>query len=242
VASVYRDRRRGKPAWASGFLIGGQPAARFEVGGLDGAKAVELLTDFGHEGRPEGADPLDIRDELVWARPMFVVKPPDRGPDDVWRAAMPAAAGWAPVTDDADAVRYRRDRLVSGRYASVAVVPPGGAVALGCDVTEPQAAALTLRVELTGVAAPVRVTAEANDEPVDLTIDGRPQDGGGVIEKPGVSELVVGVPGEAGGSREVRLVFTSDKPARGAAEAGLYVHDTSTATTPAAGESDGGPP
>jgi hypothetical protein len=85
----------GPTLWKSGFLVGAGPLA--QIGPLDvaGAARLALVTDFGDEGRPTAADPLDIRDHVDWLTPMVTVSP-DQLPqptDDVGRW-IGALAGW----------------------------------------------------------------------------------------------------------------------------------------------------
>lgn len=70
---IYRDKVGGSPLFESDFLRGGD--SPLKIGPLDvvGAKRLVLVTDFGHEGRPRGADPLDIRDEVDWLWPTVSV-------------------------------------------------------------------------------------------------------------------------------------------------------------------------
>ena len=70
---VYREKVEGKPLWESGFLRGGDSPLKLGPIDVAGAKRLVLVTDFGHEGRPRGADPLDIRDEVDWLWPSVSV-------------------------------------------------------------------------------------------------------------------------------------------------------------------------
>ena len=67
--SVFGDDRNGKPLWQSGHLRGLDPVAKVSLKDIRKCKRLVLVTEFGHEGRPEGADPLDIRDEVNWIEP-----------------------------------------------------------------------------------------------------------------------------------------------------------------------------
>lgn len=68
--AVYRDSATGEAIWRSGYLRGTDAsAARFDVEGLAGAQRVVLVTEYGHDGRPSGADPFDIRDSVDWLWP-----------------------------------------------------------------------------------------------------------------------------------------------------------------------------
>jgi hypothetical protein len=66
---IYGDSRDGPPLWRSGYLRGGDRPVKVELGDIGGLGRLVLVTEFGHEGRPEGADPLDIRDEVDWIDP-----------------------------------------------------------------------------------------------------------------------------------------------------------------------------
>jgi NPCBM/NEW2 domain-containing protein len=62
--------------WESGILRGKDgPVA---AGPLDvsHARGIHLITEYAHVDRPPGADPLDIRDEVVWLGPLVTLKPP----------------------------------------------------------------------------------------------------------------------------------------------------------------------
>jgi len=67
--SIFGDNRDGPPLWQSGHLRGSDPPAKVGLTDIREFKRLVLVTDFAHEGRPEGADPFDIRDEVVWIEP-----------------------------------------------------------------------------------------------------------------------------------------------------------------------------
>lgn len=60
------------PAWQSGYLIGKQEPVAVSVP-LTGFQQVVLVTDYGHDGRPAGSDPFDIRDEVNWMAPLVTI-------------------------------------------------------------------------------------------------------------------------------------------------------------------------
>jgi hypothetical protein len=76
---VLHDKIDGKSLWTSGFIRGSDPAVRIGPLECDGAKRLILVANTAHKGRPSGADPLDIRDDVNWLFPMVQVGPdPDR--------------------------------------------------------------------------------------------------------------------------------------------------------------------
>lgn len=103
---IFRDKVQGNPIWESGFLRGGDSPVRIGSVDVSGAKRLVLVTEFGHDGRPRGADPLDIRDEVDWLWPTVRVdlaaaekEKPQPSLEDVF----PSLIGW----DVSDADRKR---------------------------------------------------------------------------------------------------------------------------------------
>ncbi len=95
IVKVYRDEVKGDPLWQSGFLRGGEAPVRIGPLDLGGAKQLVLVTDWAHEGRPAGADPLDIRDYVDWIHP-FVELDASKLPKTaaVLDNYVPELAGW----------------------------------------------------------------------------------------------------------------------------------------------------
>ena len=101
TCKVFRDDVRGGPAWQAAFLRGGNAPVRLDVGGLQAARRVVLVTEYGHRGRPEGADPFDIRDEVNWLSTLVridrdAISPSKRKLSD-W---IPQLAGWQTSAED----------------------------------------------------------------------------------------------------------------------------------------------
>jgi len=210
VAAVHRKHRRSKPAWRSGYLLGGEPSESFSVGQWGGVDTVELLVDYGHDGRPDGADPLDIRDEAVWSRPMFVMSPPDPTADDALHAAMPATAGWSVVGEDGTRP-YVRGRLASGRYASAREVSAGrGFVIERAIRTDGEPRLVTMEVEVLNGSEPVRVAGSIDGEPVAVAVDARAAEEGVTIAEPGGVSVTIRMPP---GDRDTRRVRVQIEPA-----------------------------
>lgn len=68
---IYGDNQEGKPLWQSDYLRGSDAPLYVDNLSVEGLKRLILVTDYGHDGRPEGADPMDIRDEVDWIEPMI---------------------------------------------------------------------------------------------------------------------------------------------------------------------------
>lgn len=91
--SVHRGSAESKPLWEKRFLRGGSEPIRVGPVSLAGADRLVLVTDFAHEGRPRGADPLDIRDEVNWLLPTVSVDP-TKLPTSPLVRWIPALTGW----------------------------------------------------------------------------------------------------------------------------------------------------
>ena len=73
---IYADQPAGTPLWQSGFLQGSEVPLKVGPVVLPAqAKKLVLEVDYGEVGRPVGADPLDIRDNVNWLLPMVRVDP-----------------------------------------------------------------------------------------------------------------------------------------------------------------------
>jgi hypothetical protein len=69
VCKIYADEVVGKPLFASRFLRGGQEPVPVGPLRVADAKCLVLVTEFGDEGGPPDADPLDIGDHVDWLMP-----------------------------------------------------------------------------------------------------------------------------------------------------------------------------
>ena len=69
--TIYGDEKKGAPLWQSDFLRGGHAPIRIADLDISKNQALVLVTDYAHEKRPPGADPLDIRDEVNWMHPII---------------------------------------------------------------------------------------------------------------------------------------------------------------------------
>ncbi len=75
--SVHAGTATAKPLWQSDFLIG--TSAPVDTGSLPLAagerRSIVLVADAAHDGRPDGADPEDIRDIVDWLDPVVSLAP-----------------------------------------------------------------------------------------------------------------------------------------------------------------------
>ena len=91
---IFADTLSGKELWESDVLRGSDGVK--ETGELDviDIKQVVLVTEYAHEDRPEGADPLDIRDEVIWLSPLVRLDWSPQAGSDLVRAALTGVGGW----------------------------------------------------------------------------------------------------------------------------------------------------
>ncbi|MCG8586796.1 MAG: NPCBM/NEW2 domain-containing protein, partial [Pirellulales bacterium] len=88
---VAKDSSDGPKLWQSGHLRGSDGLRRAGPFSIKGAKSILLVSDMAHQGRPSGADPLDIRDHVDWLLPR--IKFSGRSISDVRIKASPWLTG-----------------------------------------------------------------------------------------------------------------------------------------------------
>jgi hypothetical protein len=105
---VFRDQVDGEPLWQSDFLRGSDAALRVGPLEIAGARRLVLVAEMAHEGRPAGADPLDIRDHVDWLRPMVEIDV-EALLRDRWRLSdwVPQLSGWEVPEADRGRVQVR---------------------------------------------------------------------------------------------------------------------------------------
>jgi hypothetical protein len=102
---VHKDGVDGDKLWESDFLRGGMEPVAVEIGDLKGAEKLVLVADMAHHGRPAGADPLDIRDDVVWLRPMVRLN------RDTLPAAQRFLKHWVPAVSEWELAEGHGERL-----------------------------------------------------------------------------------------------------------------------------------
>lgn len=91
---IFADDLGGKELWESDILRGSDEAKVTGELDIEGLRQVILVTEFAHEGRPEGADPLDIRDDVLWLTPLVRLEITSQTGSDLLRGALPGLGGW----------------------------------------------------------------------------------------------------------------------------------------------------
>lgn len=138
-ARVYFDQAAGQPMFESPFVVGSQSVHELPAIALptdaDAVRTLVLQVDSAHEGRPRGADPLDVRDMFNWLEPIVEL-------DAEWlrqqvqrRATqhVPAWQGW--TVHDVNGAELRITHQFDqrkdgwGRY-EILVQPTGGPLVL----------------------------------------------------------------------------------------------------------------
>ncbi|MEM7397032.1 MAG: NPCBM/NEW2 domain-containing protein, partial [Verrucomicrobiota bacterium] len=91
---IHLDDVEGPPLWESSFLTGS--SGMVEVGPLSvrGGQRLILVTDFGHDDRPAGADPFDIRDQVNWLNPVMTCRPTSEPPVPPLAERQPFFGDW----------------------------------------------------------------------------------------------------------------------------------------------------
>ena len=78
-ARVFVNEAKGQPLWESPVLVGSERVADLGTIALAGPAAQQkelvLQVDPGHDSRPAGADPFDIRDATNWLDPVLELDP-----------------------------------------------------------------------------------------------------------------------------------------------------------------------
>jgi hypothetical protein len=91
---VVAEKSGGEVLWDSGIIQssdGLQETGPLEVVGLI---RVILVTEFAHEGRPAGADPLDIRDQVCWLDPLVKLDLSGSGQAERVLAVLAGVGDW----------------------------------------------------------------------------------------------------------------------------------------------------
>jgi len=70
---IFANHAGGKELWKSRIFRGHEQAQETRELNVENVKQAVLVTDYAHDDRPQGADPFDIRDEVLWISPLVTV-------------------------------------------------------------------------------------------------------------------------------------------------------------------------
>ncbi|MFP6692599.1 MAG: NPCBM/NEW2 domain-containing protein, partial [Pirellulales bacterium] len=123
-ASVHVNDLKGEPVWRSDFLQGGNPSVRVGPLSVNDQKRLVLVADFGHKGRPRGADPFDIRDEVDWIDSIVETRPSEPVLPEL-EEIFPFLRGW--TLSEKDRARLSPTQIwipYEGRWVHASKCPP----------------------------------------------------------------------------------------------------------------------
>lgn len=172
---IHRDAVGGPQLFQSGYLTGSQEPTKVGPLNIQGAQRLALVTEFGHQGRPAGTDPLDIRDHVDWLMPWVTVdlSAIEKAPFEFARWFAPLA-GW--TADDATRQRLSGRTWWNAREGRwvMALVPDATK-----NIADAQPVTFTRRVQISLsnayiYAAAGRDTADTTHHTIQLLIDGEP--------------------------------------------------------------------
>jgi hypothetical protein len=85
---------QGSVVWDAGVLEGKDGVRRVKGIEIEGMKRLVLVTEYAHEERPVGADPLDIRDAVAWLSPLIKLDASVADPRVRVRTMLAGAGEW----------------------------------------------------------------------------------------------------------------------------------------------------
>lgn len=110
-AKVFLGSTKGQPLFASGPVVGSAKVLSTGRLALDassqGPRRLILHVDSLHDGRPEGADPFDVRDAFDWLEPIVELDPRSMQAEVLRHGPqrIPAWQGWQVTTGDQPGAR-----------------------------------------------------------------------------------------------------------------------------------------
>ena len=91
---VVAEKSGGEVLWDSGIIQSSDGLQETGPLSVIGLVRVVLVTEFAHEGRPAGADPLDIRDQVSWLDPLVKLDLSGSGQAERVLAVLPGVSDW----------------------------------------------------------------------------------------------------------------------------------------------------
>jgi hypothetical protein len=128
---VRADHDRGEILWDSGVFQGCDGLRNTGPINVAGVSRIVLVTQAAHEDRPPGADPLDIRDDVVWLAPLVKLDFSMSGAAGRLAAMLPGVADWE-LTSEAwkTAQLGSRWNVQSSMWDTVVTLPKGSELTL----------------------------------------------------------------------------------------------------------------
>jgi hypothetical protein len=121
--SIVAENLKGKVLWDSGILQGSDAPKQTGPTDVVGLSRVVLVTEYAHEGRPTGADPLDIRDQVVWLAPLVKL---DRNRIGERAEVLAGISDWDSATRGEKPPQVAsRWNLVAGIWDPALILPKG---------------------------------------------------------------------------------------------------------------------
>jgi NPCBM/NEW2 domain len=128
---VVAESEQGTVLWDSG-VIQGRDGLR-ATGPIDVAALprVVLVTEFADQDRPAGADPLDIRDQVVWLAPLVKLDLEKSGPHGRVVTVLPGVGDWQLAGDGWRSAQIaNRWNIINSGWDSVLTLPRGAELRL----------------------------------------------------------------------------------------------------------------
>jgi hypothetical protein len=145
VCKIRRDDTAGEVLWESGFIRGNDPPKQVGPLNVRGLRRLVLVAEMGHQGRPQDADPLDIRDDVVWLAPLVTIDPHALRTHDALADILPGLRAWqvppeqlqeVELTHQWNAFRVRWDPLLRIAKGHELVLTQHVAITSANDVLE----------------------------------------------------------------------------------------------------------
>jgi hypothetical protein len=139
------EEQAAKILWDSGVFCGSDGPKSTGAIDVKGLKQLVLITLNAHADRPDGADPFDIRDDVVWLLPLVEFNPAKAGGSQSVVKALPGLEAWEQVGEGWSSTKIgQRWNEAADRWEAVVTIPPQAKLQLRrkvkvdatCDVLE----------------------------------------------------------------------------------------------------------
>ncbi len=164
--------RLGDPPWKSGYMLGSGKPERFGPIDTGGKRFAVIHVSDGHNGRPAGADPLTIRDQVNVLSPLL--RHDTATPPDTLAGVMPGGHRWK-VAEGADRMLVEYTYRVKASSLIPTFYTDKGGVTLETNIQAgPGSGALYFSLGVSGKTGDHAIEVTANGKPMKQT-DGQEQ-------------------------------------------------------------------